>query len=193
MIRRPPRSTLFPYTTLFRSGSSAKRMRDVVWGDVPIDRAVRALLDTRAMERLRGMSQLGLTFAAFPRARHTRFDHAIGVYHLTRLTLRRIAESGAYLETRDVQAAQAAALLLDTCRYPYSRAIEGIALPGVPTLKELSRRWIENTEVAKVLRSEWDLEPHNVYRLVARGSDPPRNLSPTEHLLRDRSEEHTSE
>src|SRR3712207_7874180 len=25
MIRRPPRSTLFPYTTLFRSGASAKR------------------------------------------------------------------------------------------------------------------------------------------------------------------------
>src|SRR2546427_6875507 len=24
MIRRPPRSTLFPYTTLFRSGSAAK-------------------------------------------------------------------------------------------------------------------------------------------------------------------------
>src|SRR5258708_28420499 len=26
MIRRPPRSTLFPYTTLFRSGSSSSRM-----------------------------------------------------------------------------------------------------------------------------------------------------------------------
>src|SRR3712207_7345889 len=25
MIRRPPRSTLFPYTTLFRSGRSARR------------------------------------------------------------------------------------------------------------------------------------------------------------------------
>src|SRR2546430_7298336 len=25
MIRRPPRSTLFPYTTLFRSGSTAER------------------------------------------------------------------------------------------------------------------------------------------------------------------------
>src|SRR5438309_8038214 len=25
MIRRPPRSTLFPYTTLFRSGSGAER------------------------------------------------------------------------------------------------------------------------------------------------------------------------
>ncbi|MDF2703215.1 MAG: superfamily phosphohydrolase [Rubrobacteraceae bacterium] len=157
----------------------------MIWGDVPIDRAVRSLLDTDAMGRLRGMSQLGFTFAAFPRARHTRFDHAIGVYHLTRLTLRRIAESGAYLENRDVQAAQAAALLLDAGRYPYSRAIEGIALPGAPTLKELSRRWIENTEVAKVLRSEWDLEPHNVYRLVARGNEEPRGLTPTEHLLRD--------
>jgi uncharacterized protein len=166
-------------------GGSGRRIRDVIWGDVPIDRAVRALLDTDAMGRLRGMSQLGFTFAAFPRARHTRLDHAIGVYHLTRLTLRRIAESGAYLENRDVQAAQAAALLLDAGRYPYSRAIEGIALPGAPTLKELSRRWIENTEVAKVLRSEWDLEPHNVYRLVARGNEEPRGLTPTEHLLRD--------
>ena len=166
-------------------GGSGRRIRDVVWGDVPVDRAVRALLDTGAMERLGGMSQLGFTFAAFPRARHTRFDHAIGVYHLTRLTLRRIAESGAYLESRDVQAAQAAALLLDAGRYPYSRAVEGISLPGAPTLKELSRRWIENTEVAKVLRNEWDVEPHNVYRLVSRGSDPPRSLTPTEHLLRD--------
>jgi HD superfamily phosphohydrolase len=166
-------------------GGSARRIRDVVWGDVPIDRAVRALLDTRAMERLNGMSQLGFTFVAFPRARHTRLDHAIGVYHLTRLTLKKITDSGAYLENRDVQAALAASLLLNAGRYPYSRAIEGIALPSAPTLKELSRRWIEHTEVAKVLLNEWDLEPHNVFRLVSRGGDDPRNLTPTEHLLRD--------
>src|SRR3712207_7907886 len=29
MIRRPPRSTLFPYTTLFRSGRLIRRRRDV--------------------------------------------------------------------------------------------------------------------------------------------------------------------
>jgi HD superfamily phosphohydrolase len=137
------------------------------------------------MERLRGMSQLGFTFAAFPRARHTRLDHAVGVYHLTRLTLKKIMDSGAYLENRDVQAAMAAALLLDVGRYPYSQAVEGLALPNAPTMKELSRRWIEHTEVAKVLLTEWDLEPHNVFRLVSRGEDPPRNLTPTEHLLRD--------
>jgi HD superfamily phosphohydrolase len=150
-----------------------------------VDRALRALLDTRAMERLKGMSQLGFTFAAFPRARHTRFDHAIGVYHLTRLTLKRIMDSGAYIESRDVQGALAAALLLDAGRYPYAQAIEGIVLPEAPTFKELSRRWIEHSEVAKVLLSEWDLEPRNVFRLVSRGENPPRTLTPTEHLLRD--------
>ncbi|HZC85283.1 MAG TPA: hypothetical protein VE194_12695 [Rubrobacter sp.] len=166
-------------------GSSARRIRDVVWGDVPIDRAVRALLDTRAMERLSGVSQLGFTFAAFPRARHTRLDHAIGVYHLTRLTLKKITDSGAYLENREVQSALAAALLLDVGRYPYSQAVEGIALPGAPSFRELSRRWIEHSEVAKVLLNEWDLEPHNVFRLVSRDGDPPLSLTPTEHLLRD--------
>src|SRR5258708_19098414 len=30
MIRRPPRSTLFPYTTLFRSERSGERVRDWV-------------------------------------------------------------------------------------------------------------------------------------------------------------------
>jgi HD superfamily phosphohydrolase len=137
------------------------------------------------MQRLRGMNELGFTFSSFPKARHTRLDHAIGVYHLARLTLKRITESGAYLEDREVQGALAAALLLDAGRYPYAGSIEGIKLPGAPTLKELSRRWIEHSEVAKVLRSEWDLEPHNVFRLVSRGDDPPHSLTPTEHLLRD--------
>ena len=166
-------------------GGSGRRVRDVIWGDVSVDRAVKALLETGAMERLKGMSQLGFTFGSFPRARHTRMDHAIGVYHLAGLTLKRITEQGAYLEDREVRGALAAALLLDAGRYPYANSIEGIHLPGAPTLKELSRRWIEHTEVAKILRSEWDLEPHNVFRLVSRGDTPPHSLTPTEHLLRD--------
>ncbi len=49
----------------------------------------------------------------------------------------------------------------------------------------MSRRWIEHSEVAKVLLNEWDLEPRNVFRLVSRDGNPPRSLTPTEHLLRD--------
>src|SRR3712207_8798698 len=41
MIRRPPRSTLFPYTTLFRSGG--QRMRIVI-NDEEVEKAVISLL-----------------------------------------------------------------------------------------------------------------------------------------------------
>src|SRR2546423_10362877 len=43
MIRRPPRSTLFPYTTLFRSAEDrmpARREVDPVTGQVPVPDAV---------------------------------------------------------------------------------------------------------------------------------------------------------
>jgi len=167
-------------------GGSGRRIRDGVWGDVPIDRAARTLLESGALTRLKGMGQLGFAAQAFPNARHTRFDHSVGVYHLTRLTLKKIMDSGAYLENRDVQGALAAALLHDAARYPYAQALEDIALPGVTSTQELSRRLIEDSEVAEVLSGEWDLEPHNVFRLIARnpGAEP-HGLTPTEHLVRD--------
>src|SRR2546425_5960179 len=48
MIRRPPRSTLFPYTTLFRSSGNRHHLRAVSIGDRPADRdGVRARRDAR--------------------------------------------------------------------------------------------------------------------------------------------------
>src|SRR3712207_8925329 len=44
MIRRPPRSTLFPYTTLFRSYLTAPAESD----RIPLDDSVRAELETFA-------------------------------------------------------------------------------------------------------------------------------------------------
>jgi uncharacterized protein len=179
-------------------GGSTRKIRDEVWGDVPVDKAVRTLLETAVMSRLKGTNSLGFALYAFPTAKHTRFDHAIGVYYLTHLTLKRIIDSGAYIEDRDVRASLAAALLHDIGRYPYAPAVEGIRLPGMLPGDEVARRLIEETEVADILLTGWDLKPHNVFRLVARGDGngdlhaddsengaPLRNLTPTEHLARD--------
>jgi HD superfamily phosphohydrolase len=177
-------------------GGSARKVRDDIWGDVPVDKAVWALLETAAMARLKGMSELGFALYAFPAAKHTRLDHAIGVYYLTRLTLKRIIDSGAYLEDRDVRGSLAAALLHDVGRYPCAPAVEDIRLLGMVSRDEITRCQIEETEVAEVLRENWALEPHNVFRLVARADaegdlhgdsqgSPLRNLTPTEHLTRD--------
>src|SRR5579862_9964021 len=45
MIRRPPRSTLFPYTTLFRSGHQRKEKR----GDNPVEKSL-SVTGTRSEE-----------------------------------------------------------------------------------------------------------------------------------------------
>ena len=169
-------------------GGSARKIRDDVWGDVPVDKAVRSLLETAVMSRLKGMLQLGFAFYAFPAAKHTRFDHSVGVYYLIRLTLRHIIDSGAYLEDRDVRSSLAAALLHDVGRYPHASAVEDIMLPGMISRNEAARRQIEETDVADVLRTAWDLEPHNVFRLIAQRDledAPLRNLTPTEHLARN--------
>src|SRR2546422_10601050 len=57
MIRRPPRSTLFPYTTLFRSEASA----EVLAGDeekVAVDRDVVLGVGTHIEREQRGVARL---------------------------------------------------------------------------------------------------------------------------------------
>src|SRR2546422_1736705 len=49
MIRRPPRSTLFPYTTLFRSVDDRGDQRDVDAGGVQVPD--RALLHVKQVDR----------------------------------------------------------------------------------------------------------------------------------------------
>src|SRR2546426_5798833 len=55
MIRRPPRSTLFPYTTLFRSYGHGDRLG----GDRPLPDGARELLRRRGGDALRQLLALG--------------------------------------------------------------------------------------------------------------------------------------
>ena len=49
--------------------------------DVPFTPRVRALVDTAEFQRLRQITQLGLASRVYPGATHTRFEHALGVFH----------------------------------------------------------------------------------------------------------------
>ena len=57
-------------------------LRDPVHDDVYLTHEELAVLDTRAMQRLRGVKQLGMANLVFPGAVHTRFDHSIGCVHM---------------------------------------------------------------------------------------------------------------
>src|SRR3712207_7805980 len=54
MIRRPPRSTLFPYTTLFRSGLIPKPPARIVAGSVMFQGRELTGLSEKQLEEIRG-------------------------------------------------------------------------------------------------------------------------------------------
>ena len=58
-------------------------MRDPVHGDVYLTAEEMTLLDTREMQRLRGIKQLGTANLVFHGAVHSRFEHSIGTLHVT--------------------------------------------------------------------------------------------------------------
>ena len=67
-------------------------IRDPLWNNIRVDRFTMQLLDTAVVQRLRYVRQLGLAYLVYPGATHTRFEHALGTYHLTRRTLTLLQE-----------------------------------------------------------------------------------------------------
>jgi hypothetical protein len=107
-------------------------IRDPLWDNIRLEgRAVR-VLDTAPMQRLRYIRQLGHAFLVYPGATHTRFEHALGAYHLTRRALAALDERGelARVPEEDRLAAKLAALLHDIGHYPFSHALEEAGFPN---------------------------------------------------------------
>jgi len=84
------------------------------------------VLDTPAVQRLRYVRQLGHAFLVYPGATHSRFEHALGAYHLTKSALTALAERRELeaVSEEDRLAARLAALLHDIGHYPFSHGLE---------------------------------------------------------------------
>src|SRR5919201_3912822 len=92
-------------------------IRDHLWNNIRLESEALAVIDTPAFQRLRYVRQLGHAFLVYPGATHTRFEHALGTYHLARRA------------TSDLKL-HLAALLHDVGHYPFSHALEEAGLPS---------------------------------------------------------------
>src|SRR5205823_500142 len=103
-------------------------IRDPLWNNIRVDRLALRLVDSPAFQRLRYVRQLGLAFLVYPGATHSRFEHALGAYHLAGTTLGMLAERGGLAAVADDEPGivRAAALLHDVGHYPFSHALEEI-------------------------------------------------------------------
>ena len=111
-------------------------IRDPLWDNIHLDRPALLALDTAAVQRLRYVRQVGHAFLVYPGATHTRFEHALGAYHLTRRALASLEERGELesVPEEDRLAVRLAALLHDIGHYPFSHALEEAGFPSHETL-----------------------------------------------------------
>lgn len=149
--------------------------------NVPLTRRVRAIVDTPEFQRLAEISQLGLVSKVYPGARHTRFEHALGVYHNALLYLRQLARDARFTALVDPRAAElliAASLLHDLGHWPFCHPIEDMGLTGLPAHEGHARRFLApGSELAEVLMGEWNIQPEDVIDVLAgRSADPVRRL-----------------
>jgi len=61
---------------------------DPVHGDIGLSKLETELIDTPTFQRLRGIKQLGFAYTVYPNARHSRFEHSLGVMHMMDRDLR---------------------------------------------------------------------------------------------------------
>ncbi len=65
--------------------SEERRVRDPIHGFIRLSSDEAEIVETLAFQRLRGIRQLAMANMVYPGALHTRFDHTLGVFHVTGL------------------------------------------------------------------------------------------------------------
>lgn len=106
-------------------------LRDPVHGDIYLTHEELAVLDTRAMQRLRGIKQLGMTHLVYPGAVHTRFDHSIGSVHMAARMIEAIQRNAEMtpreclgVGEEEARIIRLAALVHDVTHIPFGHNVE---------------------------------------------------------------------
>lgn len=145
-----------------------KVLRDPVHGYVYIhDPVFWELLNTREVQRLRRIRQLGTAYLTYPGGEHSRFSHALGTYEVARRILLAFERNGYPVESSWARLVMAAAMLHDIGHGPFSHALEALWGPSHESWGEQVLRSPE-TEVHRVLAAVDPLFPDAVADVIAK-------------------------
>lgn len=143
------------------------KIRDSLYGLMPLRPEVTAIIGLPTFLRLDGIQQLGFASRVWPGARHTRFEHSLGVMHLTELAVQHLRSlpDGLPITDTDAKVVIAAALLHDIGHYPFSHAIEELGEP-VRSHEEVGYDLIARGEIAETLTAVWHVDPERVAAMI---------------------------
>ena len=102
-----------------------KIFNDPIYGFITIPNAlIYDLIQHPYFQRLRRISQMGLSYLVYPGANHTRFHHALGCMHLMQKAVDVLRFKGVSVSGEEENALYIAILLHDIGHGPFSHAME---------------------------------------------------------------------
>jgi HD superfamily phosphohydrolase len=176
--------------------SEDRIIRDPLWNTIRLDPTAVRIIDTAAFQRQRYIKQLGFAHLVYPGATHTRFDHAVGVYHLAVTALRRLRERTDIPEELWGEAGLVpyAALLHDIGHYAFSHSLEELGSDMLPGDHEaVSARFFASPELQEALSTLGEQAGQKIHALIQGRSENPfgglvsgsLDLDKMEYLRRD--------
>lgn len=120
------------------------------------------LINHPYFQRLRRISQMGLSYLVYPGAHHTRFHHALGSMHLMRQSVDVLRLKGVEISQEEEKGLLVAILLHDIGHGPFSHALEEIIIEGCAHeklsllfMEQLNREFDGELEMAlQIFKSE---------------------------------------
>lgn len=145
--------------------------------DVPFTPRVRAIVDTVEFQRLRHITQLGLADRVYPGATHTRFEHALGVFHNALRYLWQLGKDPRFsrvVDTHQAEVLMVAALLHDLGHWPFCHPIEDMGLAELPPHEAFAAEFLgPGSELAAALEQHWNIRADEVLDVLTPKTDSP--------------------
>jgi uncharacterized protein len=102
-----------------------KILNDPIYGFITIPNTlIYDLIQHPYFQRLRRISQMGMSYLVYPGAHHTRFHHALGCLHIMQKAVQTLRFKGVVISEEEENALYIAILLHDIGHGPFSHAME---------------------------------------------------------------------
>ena len=112
--------------------NDVKIINDPVFGFIRIPRGLLySIVEHPLFQRLNRINQLGLASVVYPGARHTRFQHSLGAFHLMSEAILNLQQKGIFIFESEAEAVEAAILMHDIGHGPFSHVLENTLIHGI--------------------------------------------------------------
>lgn len=102
-----------------------KILNDPIYGFITIPNTlIYDLIQHPYFQRLRRISQMGMSYLVYPGAHHTRFHHALGCMHIMQKAVQTLRFKGVSISNEEENALYVTILLHDIGHGPFSHALE---------------------------------------------------------------------